>query len=197
MAPKASAKPMASAKASAKPMTSMAPKASAKASSAFQKEEEKDKNEKKQKMPGANMKAKKEKKHQKEEKDKNEKKQKMQGANMQAKKEKKQEKKQKKRQTLVQIQTLIDENELDFSFIDPNPERQPRIGERRCGKNRVTFSQSRMLLGDLGCSKCNGGTIPSGSGCTTCRRKLGWVPADATKKHWVPAGLIADDDKHW
>ena len=69
MAPKASAKPMASAKASAKPMTSMAPKASAKASSAFQKEEEKDKNEKKQKMPGANMKAKKEKKHQKEEKD--------------------------------------------------------------------------------------------------------------------------------
>jgi hypothetical protein len=211
MAPKASAKPMASAKASAKPMTSMAPKASAKASSAFQKEEEKDKNEKKQKMPGANMKAKKEKKHQKEEKDKNEKKQKMQGANMQAKKEKKQEKKQQKRQTLVQIQTLIEENELDFSWIDPNPERQrpalltpsgitddePPIGERRFGKNRVTFSQSRMLLGDLGCSKCNGGTIPSGSGCTTCRRKLGWVPADATKKHWVPAGLIADDDKHW
>ena len=211
MAPKASAKPMASAKASAKPMTSMAPKASAKASSAFQKEEEKDKNEKKQKMPGANMKAKKEKKHQKEEKDKNEKKQKMQGANMQAKKEKKQEKKQQKRQTLVQIQTLIEENELDFSFIAPNPERlrpalltplgitddEPPIGERRFGKNRVTFSQSRMLLGDLGCSKCNGGTIPSGSGCTTCRRKLGWVPADATKKHWVPAGLIADDDKHW
>ena len=192
-------------------MTSMAPKASAKASSAFQKEEEKDKNEKKQKMPGANMKAKKEKKHQKEEKDKNEKKQKMQGANMQAKKEKKQEKKQQKRQTLVQIQTLIEENELDFSFIAPNPERlrpalltpwgitddEPPIGERRFGKNRVTFSQSRMLLGDLGCSKCNGGTIPSGSGCTTCRRKLGWVPADATKKHWVPAGLIADDDKHW
>ena len=211
MAPKASAKPMASAKASAKPMTSMAPKASAKASSAFQKEEEKDKNEKKQKMPGANMKAKKEKKHQKEEKDKNEKKQKMQGANMQAKKEKKQEKKQQKRQTLVQIQTLIDENELDVPFIAPNPERlrpalltpwgttddEPPIGESRFGKNRVTFSQGRMSLGDLGCSKCNGGTFPSGSGCTTCRRKLGWVPADATKKHWVPAGLIADDDKHW
>jgi hypothetical protein len=190
MAPKASAKPMASAKASAKPMTSMAPKASAKASSAFQKEEEKDKNEKKQKMPGANMKAKKEKKHQKEEK---------------------QEKKQQKRQTLVQIQTLIEENELDFCLIAPNPERlrpalltpwgitddEPPIGERRFGKNRVTFSQCRMSLGDLGCSKCNGGTFPSGSGCTTCRRKLGWVPADATKKHWVPAGLIADDDKHW
>ena len=215
MAPKASAKPMASAKASAKPMTSMAPKASAKASSAFQKEEEKDKNEKKQKMPGANMKAKKEKKHQKEEKDKNEKKQKMQGANMKAKKEKKQEKKKEgnEQQTLVQIQTLIKENEVDFHLPDPdpNPERlrpalltpwgttddEPPIGESRFGKNRVTFSQSRVSLGDLGCSKCNGGTFPSGSGCTTCRRKLGWVPADATKKHWVPAGLIADDDKHW
>ena len=149
----------------------------------------------------------------KEEKDKNEKKQKMQAANMKAKKEKKQEKKKegKKQQTLVQIQTLIKENELDFFFIDPNPERlrpalltpwgttddEPPIGESRYGKNRITFSQSRTSLGDLGCSKCHGCTSFSGSGCTTCRRKLGWVPADATKKHWVPAGLIADDDKHW
>ena len=105
----------------------------------------------------------------------------------------------------------IDENELDVPFIAPNPERlrpalltpwgttddEPPIGESRFGKNRVTFSQRWVSLGDLGCSKCNGGTIPSGSGCTTCRRKLGWVPADATKKHWVPTGLIADDDKHW
>ena len=145
------------------------------------------------------------KKDQKEEKDKNEKKQKTQGANMKAKKEKKQEtkKEENKQQTLM----------ADFSLPDPdpNPERlrpalptpwgttddEPPIGESRFGKNRVTFSQCRMSLGDLGCSKCNGRTTSSGSGCTTCRRKLGWVPADATKKHWVPAGLIADDDKHW
>ena len=159
----------------------MAPKAPAKpkkkASSVFQKEEE-DKNEQEQKMQGANMKAKKEKK-QKKEKEGNE------------------------RQTLVQIQTLIKENDVElFKLPDPdqNPERlrpalltpwgttddEPPIGERRFGKNRITFSQCRMSLGDLGCSKCNGGPLPSGSGCTTCRLKLGWVPADSTKKHWVP-----------
>jgi hypothetical protein len=165
-----------------------------KASSAFQKEEEKDKNEKKQKMQGANMKAKKEKKHQKEEKDKNEKKQKMQGANMQAKKEKKQEKKQQKRQTLVRSRRRSGRSREEAAEA---AEAEAAIGEGRFGKNRVTFSQCPMSLGDLGCSKCNGGTFPSRSGCTTCRRKLGWVPADATKKHWVPAGLIADDDKHW
>ena len=85
-----------------------------------------------------------------------------------------------------------------FKLPDPdqNPERlrpalltpwgttddEPPIGEMRFGKNRITFSQCRMSLGDLGCSKCNW----SGSGCTTCRLKLGWVPADSTKKHWAP-----------
>ena len=152
---------------------------------------------------------------QKEEKDKDEKKLKTQGANMKAKKKKKQEKKKEgnERQTLVQIQTLIKENDVDFRLPDPDPhperlrpalltpwgttDDEPPIGESRYGKNRITFSQSRTSLGDLGCSKCHGCTSFSGSGCTTCRRKLGWVQADATKKHWVPAGLIADDDKHW
>ena len=64
---------------------------------------------------------------QKEEKDKDEKKLKTQGANMKAKKKKKQEKKKEgnERQTLVQIQTLIKENDVDSHLSDPypNPER--------------------------------------------------------------------------